>query len=206
MSSSIDYRSAFAKGWWLPLLCLAAGVAVAAFLTSRQTPMYRASGMLVVTPSSETSEAEEIIRSLETLERRTVVATFARVAETREVREAVAERLKIDSRRLRGYRINGSVLPNTNIIRIAAEGRDAELTATVANAAGEVTAQISRDLYRVYSMRWMARADAPREPSYPDPQRNYLVGAVVGLAFGLAGALALERTRGIRRSPSSHDG
>lgn len=205
MNSTIDYRSAVAKGWWLALLCLVAGVAVAAFLTSRQTPMYRASGMLVVTPSSETSEAGEIIRSLETLERRTVVATFARVAETREVREAVAEALNIDSRRLRGYRINGSVLPNTNIIRIVAEGRDAELAARVANAAGEVTAQISRDLYRVYSMRWMARADAPRKPSYPDPQRNYMVGGVLGLAFGLAGALALEQMRGRRRSPSSDD-
>ena len=135
----------------------------------------------------------------------TVVATFARVAETREVREAVAAALKLDSRRLRGYRINGSVLPNTNIIRIVAEGRDPELAASAANAAGEVTAQISRDLYRVYSMRWMARAEAPRNPAYPDPQRNYMAGGVIGLAFGLAGALALERMRGTRRSPLSDD-
>ncbi|HUF17803.1 MAG TPA: Wzz/FepE/Etk N-terminal domain-containing protein [Thermoanaerobaculia bacterium] len=198
MNSSFDYRNALTRGWWMILLCLGGGLAIAALLTSRQTPVYRSSGMLVVTPSSETSEAGEIIRSLETLERRTVVATFARVAETRETREAVAALLKIDSGRLRGYRINGSVLPNTNIIRIVAEGRDAELTAGVANAAGEVTAQISRDLYRVYSMRWMARAQTPRSPASPDPQRNYLVGGVVGLVLGLAGALALERMRGPR--------
>lgn len=198
MNSAIDYRSALARGWWMILLCLGAGLAVSFLLTSRQTPLYRSSGMLVVTPSSETSEAGEIIRSLETLERRTVVATFARIAETREVRDAIAERLNIESRRLSGYRISGSVLPNTNIIRIVAEGRDPELTAGVANAAGDLTAEISRELYRVYSMQWMAKARTPRSAASPDAQRNHLVGAVIGLVIGLAGALILERMRGPR--------
>jgi capsular polysaccharide biosynthesis protein len=133
-----------------------------------------------------------VMKSLETLERRTVIATFARIPATLELREAVGARLKIDPRR---YRIHGSVVPNTNIIRVSVEGPQADVAATVANAAADLTAREARSLYRVYTMRLLARATPPRKPSYPEPRRNYLVGAAVGAFLGIAAALAAERAR-----------
>lgn len=198
MESEINYGQALVRGWWLIAVCLVIALGITAIVTARQTPIYQSSGMLVVAPSSVATDTSEIIRSLETLERRTVVATFARVASTPETRAAVADLLDLESRRLRGYRISGSVIPNTNIIRISVEGSDPATVAEVANAAGDVTARESRELYRIYSMRWLAKARTPRSPTFPDPQRNYLVGGTLGLVVGLAAALVLQRARSRR--------
>jgi capsular polysaccharide biosynthesis protein len=195
LANDSSFATAILRGWWIILLIIVLSLVTAGLLTARQTPVYQSSGMLVAAPSSMASDTGEIIRSLETLERRTVIATFARIPTTREMREAVALELEVPAGQLRGYRINGSVVPNTNIIRIDVEGGDPEMVAKVANAVGDVTARESRDLYRVYSLRWLARANPARRPSFPDPQRNYLVGGVTGLVLGVAAALALGRGR-----------
>ena len=195
MEKEIDYGKALRRGWWLLLIMLAAGIGGAMLLTSRQEPVYETSATLVVAPSRTTTEPDEIVRGLETLERRTVIATFARIPTTREAKESVAVRLGVDSDALRGVRIHGSVLPNTNIIRISAQGPEAEMVAAAANAAAELTAEEATTLYRVYELYPMEEAREPRRPDFPDPRRNLLVGAVIGLVIGLAAALALDRLR-----------
>ncbi len=188
----IDYARALAMGWWIVLLMIAIALGVTAFITARQDVVYEAAAMLVVAPTSETSDPGDVMKSLETLERRTVIATFARIPGTLELREAVGARLKVDPR---PYRIHGSVVPNTNIIRVSAEGPKPDVAAAIANAAADLTSREARSLYRVYTMRLLARATPPRKPSYPEPRRNYLVGAAVGAFLGIAAALAAERAR-----------
>lgn len=188
----IDYARALTRGWWIVVLMIAIALGVTAFVTARQDVVYEAAAMFVVAPTSETSDPGDVMKSLETLERRTVIATFARIPATLELREAVGARLKIDPR---PYRIHGSVVPNTNIIRVSVEGPQADVAAAVANTAADLTAREARSLYRVYTMRLLARATPPRKPSYPEPRRNYLVGAAVGAFLGIAAALAADRAR-----------
>lgn len=198
MKREIDYRGAIRRGWWLILLLIVVTLGATVWFTSRQQPVYETSAMLVVAPSPETTEPAEIVRSLDTLERRTVVATFARIPTTREAREALAERLGLE---LRGVRINGSVVPNTNIIRISAVGPKADVVAAAANGAAELTMREASALYRIYSLHSLETASVPRSPSYPDPQRNLVVGAILGLVLGLAAALGLDRLKGSGRTP-----
>ena len=194
-SKEIAYGRAVRHGWWIVLLFIVLALAVSAVVTSRQRAVNESSAMLVVTPTSETSDPGDVMKSLETLERRTVIATFARIPGTLEMREAVAARLRKDAKSLRAYRIHGSVVPNTNIIRVDCEGPDAQTAAAMANAAAELTTHEARSLYRVYTMRTLARATPPHRPSFPDPRRNYLAGGAIGAFLGLAAALAAERAR-----------
>ena len=203
MTNELSFSAAILRGWWVIILIVALSLITTGLITAQQQPVYESSGMLVAGPSTEARDTSEIIKSLETLERRTVIATFARIPTTGEVRQAVAQEIGVEEKDLRGYRIHGSVVPNTNIIRIDVEGGDAEMAARVANAAGDITARESRSLYRVYSLRWMARANPPRRPAFPDPQRNYLVGSVVGLVLGVAAALVIQRSR--RDVPSAEE-
>jgi capsular polysaccharide biosynthesis protein len=195
LSSHIDFGGALRRWWWVVVLLIVLAMVTAFLVTSRQQSVYESSAMLIVGPSSETREASEILRGLDTLERRTVIATFARIPATLEVREAVALELGVESKALRPYKIHGSVVPNTNIMRIGVEGPNPETAASIANAAAEVTAAEARQLYRVYSMRVLARAIPRGTPTFPDPQRNLLVGGAVGLFLGIAAALVLDRAR-----------
>ena len=158
--------------------------------------------MLVVTPNSRVRETSEIIRSLDTLDRRSVLATFARIPQSRETREAAAKRLELSSGDLRGYSVRASVLPNTNIIKIDVEGPDSERAAELANAVARVTQKVGRSWYRIYKMQVLARAVPHRRPTYPEPRRNYLAGAVMGLFLGIGAAFVVDDLRG-RSSGSS---
>lgn len=195
----IDYGGAVRRGWWLILVVIAVALAATVWFTSRQEPVYETAALLVVAPSPET-EPDDIVRGLETLERRTVVATFARIPTTREARAAIAQHLGVEEKDLRGIRIHGSVIPNTNIVRISAEGPDAERVAATANAAAQLTAREATALYRIYTLHSLESASVPRRPDYPDPQRNLLVGAILGVVLGLGAALALDRLKVSRKS------
>lgn len=187
------YRRALARRWWIVLATIVLAVAAAAWATSRQRPVYRASTTMAVIPNSEVSGTEEILRSLDTLERRTVVATFAKIPSAAETRGAAARRMGVEDRELRPYQIRASVLPNTNIIKVDVEGPDRRRAAALANAAAAVTRREARHMYRIYTMRTLEQAVPARRPIYPTPARNYLVAAILGLFLGAGAALLVER-------------
>lgn len=187
------------RGWWIVLLALAVALAIAWWLTERETPVYSAEALLVVTPSSELDSNDELLDAIEALERRTVVATFARLPRAPETKHRAAERMGVEPREIRYYWVGASVVPSTNVIRIEVQGPDAERTAEVANAVSAATRREARRLYRIYSMREMASAEAPRRPVRPDLRRNLAVAAVLGLFAGLTVAVGIELARGAVR-------
>lgn len=191
----MKYGSGAGRWWWVVLVVLVLTVVVTAVVTASVTPIYRSSALLVVTPSDVVREPEDVLRALETLERRTVIATFARIPSTRESRDAVAKALGKDPDSLRGYDLDGAVLPSTNIVRIVVEGPDPQQAATMANAAAVLTATQARELYRTYTMHLMATARSSSQPVRPDRGRNYLVAVAVGLIVGLVAAFVLEHLR-----------
>lgn len=163
---------------------------IAALLSRGQVPLYRTSTTLIVVPARETKDTGDILKTLETLERRTVVATFAKIPSAPETRAAAAKSLSLGENALGGYRIEGSVVPNTNIIRIDVEGSNGNTVADVANAAAAVTNTRARALYRIYTMETLARALPQSRPIHPDGRRNYLVALVLGGLAGCAAALS----------------
>lgn len=190
------YLEALRRRWWIVVLATAISLGAAAVVTSRQSPVYRASATVVVAPTTSVEAVGDILRTLETLERRTVIATFARIPASPQVRTAVAEKLKLES--LRGLRIEGAVVPSTNILRIDVEGAEAGRVAAVANAAAEVTRDEVRALYRTFTTRTLSEASVPSRPVFPDPRRNAVVASLLGLFVGAVAALAASRR------PASH--
>lgn len=187
------------RGWWIVVLALAVALAVAWWLTGRETPVYSAEALVVVTPSSELQANDELLDAIEALERRTVVATFARLPRAPETKRRAAERMGVEPREIRDYWVGASVVPSTNVIRIEVQGPDAERAAAVANAVSAATRREARRLYRIYSLREMAAAEVPRRPVRPDLRRNLAVAAVLGLFVGLTVAVGIELARGAVR-------
>jgi hypothetical protein len=191
------------RWWWAPAVMLGVGVAAGLWWTSRQTQVYRASAMLAVIPTSSIGDAD-VLRSLDALERRTLLATFARLPGTPHSRMEIAAAVQKDVRDLAPYAIGASVLPSTNIIRVDVDGPDPKLAARMANAAGVVAAAEARALYRIYTMRSIADADASHNPIHPDPRRNSLAAGVIGLFIGTV-AVGVISSRGADADRSSLD-
>lgn len=182
--------AALRKGWWIILTAIVLALLMAALLSSGQVPLYRTSTTLIVVPARETKDTSDILKSLETLERRTVVATFAKIPSAPETRAAAAKSLSLGEDALGGYLIEGSVVPNTNIIRIDVQGSDGNTVADVANASAAVTNTQARSLYRIYAMETLAKALPQSRPIHPDRRRNYLVALALGALAGCAAALS----------------
>ena len=188
-------RRVWARQWWLVLLVCATSISGAAFFTAREPRIHQSSATMVVTPNSSVETTSELLRSLDTLERRTVIATFSRIPGTRESRALAAEQLGLEVGDLRAYRINASVLPYTNIIKIDVEGPDPTRVADVANAAAAVTGRRARQMYSIYKLQPLAEAPPSRRAVYPDPQRNYVVAGVFGLFLGVGLAFVADQQR-----------
>lgn len=197
MPRSVLTLASLRKRWWIVLLLTLASVGVAALLTAQQKPRFKASASLVVAPNTEIEDATDLIRSLETLERRTIVATFAKIPMAPETRQSAADQLGVAASAFQGYKISASVQPYTNIVRIDVIGPDREQVATFANALAAATQESARSMYRIYSLRLLAGAVPAYRPVYPDPQRNYLVAAILGLALGVVVAFLPDIRAGI---------
>lgn len=198
MNETGFYLRAARRGWWLALLVLLASIATAWLLAARENPVYQSSASLVATPSSRLSENDEVLDAIEGLERRTVVATFAKIPPAPATRERAARRLGVEVDEIRYYWIGAYVLPNTNVIRIDVIGPDPERAAEVADAIAVSTRREARSLYGVYTLRELASAEVASDPVRPDPRRAAAVGGLVGLFLGALAALALEAARSRR--------
>lgn len=189
------YLRAARRGWWLAVAVLGVTILVSWLLSTRQRPAYRASASLVATPSTEVEEEGDLLDAIETLERRTIVATFSKLPTAPDVREDAARRMGVEPSEIRYYWIGASVLPNTNVIRVDVIGPDPERAAELADAVAAATRHEARSLYKVFTLRLLARAEPPRSPERPDPERAMAVGGVAGLFLGALAALALEAAR-----------
>src|SRR5215213_3240854 len=110
--------------WWMILLAFAVGFGSAAFFARRRAPVYRATTTLVVGPNENLKTPREVVDSLNTLDRRSVVATFARLPPSRTVRQRAAQQLQLPEAQLEPYEVKTAVVPDTNVLEVSVEGPD----------------------------------------------------------------------------------
>jgi len=181
--------------WWAALLVASLSLAAGAILTSTVTPSYLARGSWVVTPNTRVEDPTDVMRSLENLERRTIVATFARIATTRDARDAVEKRMGLEEYALADYAMRASVVPYTNLIRFEVEGPEPETATEAARVLGEYTRSEARSMYHIYTLHRFEEARASSRPVQPDWQRNLVISGLLGLFLGGGAALLLAKMR-----------
>ena len=158
-------------------------------LGAAQPPRYRASTLAAVAPRSGTLEPGDFLRSLEVLERNTVVMTVAALATTRSMHTRVGASSAVD--------IDSEVVPETNLFRITVEGGNASRTAAIANRVRELLSVETRAMYRYYEVTAVTPATIPDDPFQTRSKLALAAGPVLGLGLGIASAL-LRRWRAHR--------
>jgi capsular polysaccharide biosynthesis protein len=180
-------------GLWMVPLVLALSVGTAVVATSRQTPTYRTSATLAVVPNATIRDGPELLRSIETLDRRTVIATFAQIPSTERIRVTAARAVALQADSLGYYLSQAFVIPNTNLIRIEVAGPDPARAAAFANALATTTTSEAKAMYRVFDMTPLAAAVRPTAPVAPNPRRAIALAAILGAFLGIAATYLLVR-------------
>ena len=168
------------------LIAVVMGIGATAVFAHRNTPFYQATATLVVVPNELLATPREVVDSVNALDRRSVVATFARVASSRAVRCLVRQRLRVSSGQLEPYAVKTVVVPDTNILEISVEGPGRKAVAVVANEIAAQTISYSRQFYQVYMLKALDQAGEAGQPVGPDLMRQLIAGGLIGFLVGVA--------------------
>ena len=173
---------------WRVAAIVAAVITLAVWGAAAMQPKrYRAASIGAVTPISDNLSPTEILRGVDSLERRVIVASLAALAAA-----PVTQRL---AKAGDGYTIHAAVLPNTNLFRIEVEGGEAKETAAIANRVPAVLSAQARTMYKMYGVTLISEAATPASPALPRVGRALATGLALGVIAGIAAAWLVDRLR-----------
>lgn len=194
-----DYIRVLRTSWLIIVLSTVAGIAAGVAYTGLQTPTYGAVAKIVVTTALPTTDVPITTKNDPAITR---VRTYVELANTPDVLEPVIEDLGLDTTPAElSTRIWVSVSAGTSQIIIAGGAPDAQDAADLANA---LTASLTDAIEKLEERPGEAQslwvttvqeATPPAAPSGPRLQTNLLLGAISGLALGLAIAVVRDVVR-----------
>jgi diguanylate cyclase (GGDEF)-like protein len=185
------------RSWWIILLT-ALSAAMAALLTAYfTTPIFRASTRYIISPNPSALGGESnFIYSLDTLDKRSVITTYAEILSSPRIYNETLAILGVNDPTIADqYSYGAIVLPDTNIIEFSVQGPNPKLVAAITNETAQRAVQYIESLYQVYDMTLLDSAEIPTSPISPQPTRDAGIAVVVGLALGVALALVRELLR-----------
>ena len=185
------YLRMIQRGWWLILVSILVAVNVS-LLNSYYlvTPMYEAEAKFIVSPKLSNFEREiDLVNSLGTLDKRSIVATYGEVINSRQVFLKTLDQLGVDPDAYVAYTTSIAVMPDANILQFTVQGPNPDTVAVMANSIGQYSINTIQDLYQVYDISFLDYAVPPVEPFKPKPLQDaalaLLLGAVVGIGLAI---------------------
>ena len=184
------------RNWWLILLTAIVALTVSLTISYLATPQFSAVARFIIVPSSSLTSGADVVRSLDTLDRRSVVATYAEVMNSSRILENAANFLNLDAATiLKDYSIQAVDLPDSSVLELTVSGPNPQLAAQLANAIGFQSITFTRSLNLIYELNFLDTAVAPELPFSPEPLRDGAVAVFLGLAVGAILAVVSEQIR-----------
>ena len=184
------------KNWWLILLTAMTALTVSLAISYAAVPQYRSVARFIIIPSSTLTSGADVVRSLDTLDRRSVVATYAEVMNSSRILDGSADFLGLNaSEIIKDYSIQAVDLPDSSVLELTVSGPNPSLTAQLANAIGLQSITFTRSLNLIYELNFLDTAIPAELPFSPEPLRDGLVALVLGTALGGFLAVVSEQIR-----------
>ncbi|HUE99898.1 MAG TPA: diguanylate cyclase [Anaerolineales bacterium] len=184
------YLRIIRRGWWLILI--AALVAVNLSLVYSYyliRPTYEAVARFIVSPNLQNIESRDLINSLEALDKRSIISTYAEVLNSHDIISRTLDPLNMELAQFSAYNTFVTVLPEANIIRFSVQGPDPQVAALLANGIGQNAIDFISNLYVIYNIEFLDQALVPDEPIEPKPAQNAGLALLVGLVVGVGLAI-----------------
>lgn len=155
-------------------------------ITALQPKRYRVVAIAAVGPVMDQMSPSEVLKGVEVLDRRVIVASLAALASAPMIQRSLPAG---------GYEVDAAVLPNTNLFRIEVEGASSQRAAQIANAIPGLLSRHAQAMYTLYGVTLVSPAVPDAEPLRPRAARAAAVGLILGLMAGVAAAWLLDRRR-----------
>ena len=182
------------RGWWLIALAALAGLNMVLISSYFATPMYKTNASFIVSPGPSllAGQDKEVVNSIEALDKRSIVSTYAEVLKSDSVFDTAVSDLGLDGESFADYAVTAVVLPDASVLELTIEGPDPQRIAQLANHIGELSIQYIEGLYLVYDINLLDRATPPTTPFSPQPVRDAAVAFILGGGFGAMLAILRE--------------
>jgi diguanylate cyclase (GGDEF)-like protein len=189
------YLQMLLRGWWI--IVLAALVALTASLGASYlaVPQYQATARFIINPSAILTAGADVVRSLDTLDRPSVAATYAEVMNSQRVFDDSLSSLKLQPGSLIDYTVQAVVLPTSSVLELSVSGPNPKIAAELANAIGLQTISFSKRINQVYNLEFLDTATPPVIPFSPQPLRDASLALALGAVAGAVLAILSEQIR-----------
>ncbi len=199
-----DLARAALKRLWVVLLVVAVAVGVAVGASLLQTPTYEASALLMVGQKQGAGQDTNLQGSVEGLQALTTAMIIA--IDTRPVADEAIRRLGLQGMSPDELLNNLTIeqVESSQFIRLTYADTEAERAKEVVTTVGQVSSERISDAGATannITATVYEKAIAPKAPTSPDPLRNGILAAVLGLMLGIGLALLMEYLDHSWRSP-----
>lgn len=189
------YIQMLQRGWWMIALTTLVALNAALVSSYLATPLYRSSSRFVVSPNPDLITGRDVVNSLEALDKRSIISTYAEFLNSRRIYKETLSTLGLTSDDVEDYEISTVVLPDANILELTVTGPDPNVAALLANSTGKRAIDYIRLLYSAYDISILDPATPPSLPFSPQPTRDASVAVALGLIGGAALAILSEQLR-----------
>lgn len=196
------YINFLRKRWKIILFFTLATFAATAFWTYNTKPVYESTATYVVRISSSSDEKNRISALNTLMSSDDIPATYAKVANSRLIKQQAVEQLALSSAQRAGLSSDSQLIAGTNVLEVTARGYDPTLVMNYANAVGGQMVVFVETLYDTFELAQLDEATLPRTPSYPDTTMNLIMGGAFGFFLGLVLAFLVEYLQPVIKSGS----
>lgn len=191
------YLQMLRRSWWIVVLTALAALAIALAAVFLIQPTFRSTARFVVSPNLAQFGADDtdLLRSMEALDKRSIIATYAEVINSRRIFNDTATTMGISATDMAEYSHTTVVLPDANILELSVDGPNPGMTALIANSLGQHAIDYITQLYTVYEITFMDTASQPTIPISPQPVRDASLALVLGIVMGAVLAIIREQLR-----------
>lgn len=178
------------RGWWLILISALLALNFSLIYSYYfAVPQYEAVARFIVSPNLQNTDSQDIVDSLDTLDRRSIIATYAEVLNSNQIKQEALSLLGDDPSAFSDYVMSATLIPDANVIRYSVKGPNPDVAALLANGIGQYAIDYVRRLYIVYNVDFLDKAVPNPEAIRPRPLQDAILSLMVGMVIGVGLAI-----------------
>jgi uncharacterized protein involved in exopolysaccharide biosynthesis len=120
------YFQMLLRGWWVILLVALVAVAMSLGISYTAVPQYQSAARFIVSPNASLGSGRDVVNSLDTLDRRSIVSTYAEVMNSNRIMADTVAALNLKPDDLKDYTYQAVVLPESSVMELTVSGPNPE--------------------------------------------------------------------------------